>query len=434
MSRVVASFGNAGGPGNLGDSAVIGEAMWAGIPDGTAINPRVMQKSLVKKFCSGPMPQGGFAMVPLINPSIDDMIKSAILDPNTSYMQKSECEETYAKNVEKINKEISDYADELLKKADNTVTSNFMHVIADESVTYLYKAPYPFQALLPVEANKGKTALWDMVGPYNFTSAAFGSEDPDLQEVDMESAQRTDTIKYMYAVGRLTKAVKLAGMAQVPARDMKAIRVDMAQEAVRALRERAMLGVTRDVSSVTNEFVPAGPLEYKGVYEQVHASTKGIFIDGGGAIDTYGEIMKALDDTYAKMVLYKMQPNLAVCDYKTFGIIRRGLAEYFRYEGEPVKTLVPGVSKIDLVFPNQGGLALMPHPYLSMVAGNNGCIQLLDTRLFARRTLWMDTYEELANINTSDKFVISSSETLIDKSAASATTSLHGGVFGITIA
>jgi hypothetical protein len=47
--------------------------------------------------------------------------------------------------------------------------------------------------------------------------------------------------------------------------------------------------------------------------------------------------------------------------------------------------------------------------------------------------LWADTYEELANINTSDKFVISAAETLIDKSDIDGSSSLHGGLFGITI-
>jgi hypothetical protein len=70
-----------------------------------------------------------------------------------------------------------------------------------------------------------------------------------------------------------------------------------------------------------------------------------------------------------------------------------------------------------------------------MVAGDYGCIMLQDTRLLARRTLWQDTYENLANINTSDKFVISSAETLIDKSGLSDENldSLQGGLFGITI-
>jgi hypothetical protein len=58
---------------------------------------------------------------------------------------------------------------------------------------------------------------------------------------------------------------------------------------------------------------------------------------------------------------------------------------------------------------------------------------LVDTRLLARRVLWQDTYEELAKINTSQKFVISAAETFIDKSDTNATNSLQGGVMGITL-
>lgn len=108
------------------------------------------------------------------------------------------------------------------------------------------------------------------------------------------------------------------------------------------------------------------------------------------------------------------------------------MTDFIRYVGEPVKTLVPGVQKLDLVFPNEGGLSLVPHAFLPMATGAYGNIFLIDTRLMSRRILWQDTYEDLANINTSDKFVISGAETLIDKTAITANDSLHGGVFGIT--
>jgi hypothetical protein len=244
----------------------------------------------------------------------------------------------------------------------------------------------------------------------------------------------------MYAVGRLTKAVKLAGLAQIPARDIKAIRIDTAQDALRSLRERSMLGVDRDVTSTTNAWTAAASNQYKGMYELVTNNTAGnpttgdqCWIDvSSSSVDTYGEIMQYLDKSYRYMVLYGMQPNLALCDYATFGIIRRGLAEYFRYTGEG-QELIPGVSKLTLTFPNTGGLPLVPHPFLRMTTGAYGAIALVDTRMFARRVLWQDTYEELANINTSDKFVISAAETMIDKSDIDGTSSLHGGLFGITI-
>jgi hypothetical protein len=110
--------------------------------------------------------------------------------------------------------------------------------------------------------------------------------------------------------------------------------------------------------------------------------------------------------------------------------------EYFRTE--PVKEFVQGVAKINLVFPAATGLPLVPHPFLSQTAAY-GSIFLLDTRLLARRSLWQDTYEELAKINLSQKFVVSAAETLIDKSdigndatgGGIPAYSLHGGVFTI---
>lgn len=198
-----------------------------------------------------------------------------------------------------------------------------------------------------------------------------------------------------------------------------------------------MLGVSRSLTSIDNSFAAATNIQYAGMYELITNASAYAYKTyedvSASSVDTYGEIMTYLDKTYTNMAKMNMQPNFALCDYKTFGIIRRGLAEYFRYNGEPVKTLIPGVSKIDLVFPNQGGLALVPHTFLPMTTGAYGCIFLLDTRLIERRVLWQDTYEELANINTSDKFVISAAETLIERSDIDGTSSLQGGLFGITV-
>lgn len=424
------------------DAAVIGEAYWGNIPDGTPLGPHalsVITKSVQDKFRK----EAPGVMVPLQSPIFDEIYHDYIFNCRPGDMSTEEFRDYASKAREKLDKYTDSYLGEVVKKAESTTSTMgaaLMHVIADEAVTYLYKRPYPFQTLIPVEANKGKTAAWDAIGPYEIGSSAFGSEDPDLTEVDIVAHTRTDTIKYMYSVGRLTKAVKLAGLAQVPARDIKAIRIDVAQDALRSLRERSMLGIDRDVTSTTNAWTAAGANQYKGVYELVTANTSGAPTTGdqcwidvsSSSVDTYGEIMQYLDKTYRYMTLYGMQPNLAMCDYATFGIIRRGLADYFRYTGEG-QDLIPGVSKLTLTFPNSGGLPLVPHPFLRMSTGNYGSIMLLDTRMFSRRILWQDTYEELANINTSDKFVISAAETLIDKSDIDGTSSLHGGLFGITI-
>jgi hypothetical protein len=437
-----AAFGGYGLSGLFNEAALVGEAMWAGIPDGTPIGVhqiQIQQNAFKKAKGDGKQ----IALMPMLPPIQDMYVKKAIFCD--SFMDADEIVHLKKAYKEEMDKMTRQYIDAVIKKADTT-ESNLMHVVADEQVTYLYKRPYPFQSLIPIEANKGKWAAWDVIGPYDITSAYFGKEDPDLTETNMKAYNRFDRIKYMYTVGRLTKAAQLAGLTQIPARDLRAIRVDMAQDALRALRERSMLGVTRNLQSVVNKFENAGPLEYAGIAEITQSNTgstgTGVlkdkcWISGSevGGIKTFTDINFYLDEVYAKMVLYGMKPNLALCDYKTFGLIRRGMTDFIRYIGEPVKTLVPGVSKIDLVFPNEGALPLVPHPFLSMVAGDYGCIMLQDTRLLARRTLWQDTYENLANINTSDKFVISSAETLIDKSGLSDGNldSLQGGLFGITI-
>jgi len=435
-----AAFGGYGMSGLFDNVDLIGEALWAGIPNGSPVGVQqiqMQQKAFKKAKGSGKQ----VAMMPMLAPIQDQFVKKAIFCD--SFMDADEIAHLRKANKEEMDKMTRQYLDQVIKKADTT-ESNLMHVIADEQVTYLYKRPYPFQSLIPVEANKGKWAAWDVIGPYDITSAYFDSEDPKLTETNMKSYNRFDRIRYMYTVGRLTKAAQLAGLTQIPARDLRAIRVDMAQDALRALRERSMLGVTRNLQSVKNYFETAGPLEYPGLSELIMKNTgatgSGVLKDSTwinaadvGGIKTFTDINFYLDEVYSKMVLYGMKPNLALCDYKTFGLIRRGMTDFIRYIGEPVKTIVPGVSKIDLVFPNEGALPLVPHPFLSMMPGDNGCIMLADTRLLARRTLWQDTYENLANINTSDKFVISSAETLIDKSGVSEYDSLHGGLFGITI-
>lgn len=434
------SFGGYGMSGLFDNVDLVGEAMWAGIPNGSPIGIqqlRMQQNAFVKAKGEGKQ----IALMPMLPPIQDSFVKKAIFsDP---FMDEDDTKRMQRVMKSEMDKMTREYMDQVIKKADTT-ESNLMHVIADEQVTYLYKRPYPFQSLIPVEANKGKWAAWDVIGPYDITSAYFGEEDPKLTETNMKAYNRFDRIRYMYTVGRLTKAAQLAGLTQIPARDLRAIRVDMAQDAMRALRERSMLGVTRNLQSVKNYFEPAGPLEYPGLAELIMRNTgsggNGVLQDKTwinasevGGIKTFTDINFYLDEVYSKMVLYGMKPNLALCDYKTFGLIRRGMTDFIRYIGEPVKTIVPGVSKIDLIFPNEGSLPLVPHPFLSMMPGDNGCIMLSDTRLLARRVLWQDTYEQLANINTSDKFVISSAETVIDKSGVTDYDSLHGGLFGITI-
>lgn len=461
-NSIVAGLGFKGAINNQ-YAQTMGELYWGEVRDGTMINPGPAAFYANKRINEGNdhptmiplIPDGGVGTVP------DVAIQKAVFSGpnmirigNVSETLDMPSREQYQDMVEKtsddfgmirksMEKKLAVDA-EAIKKAmlagtSSTTGSYLMHVIADEGVTYMYKRPYPVQALVPVEANKGRQALWDVIGPYEFGTAAFGTEDQAFTESDITTHQRTEFIKYLFTTGRVTKAAQFSGLAQVPSRDMLAIRIDACQDALRALRERRMLGVTSDVADTSFAFTAAGTNEYKGLYELVTTNTSGTagnqtWITSTG--NTYKMIMNDLDTSYRYMMKFGMQPNLAVCDLRTFSIIRQGLMEYFRTE--PVKEFVQGVAKISLVFPAATGLPLVPHPFLPQTA-SAGSIFLLDTRLISRRSLWQDTYEELAKINLSQKFVVSAAETLIDKSdvgndaagGGAPAYSLHGGVFSI---
>ena len=342
--------------------------------------------------------------------------------------------------MDKYTVDVTSIKKAMIAGSSSTTGSYLMHVLADDGVTYMYKRPYPIQALMPVEANKGRQALWDVIGPYEFGQSFFGGEDQSFQgESDITTHNRMEFVKYMFTVGRVTKAAQFSGIAQTPSRDMLAIRIDAAQDALRALRERRMLGVTSDVSDTTFAFQSANSYEYRGLYELIQTNASGstgtqTWISS--TANTYKGIMNDLDTSYRYMMKFGMQPNLAICDLRTFSTIRQGLMEYFRTE--PIKEFVQGVSKINLVFPAATGLPLVPHPFLTQNA-SAGSVFLIDTRLIARRALWQDTYEELAKENLSNKFIVSAAETLIDKSdigndatgGGIPAYSLQGGVFGI---
>ena len=291
------------------------------------------------------------------------------------------------------------------------------------------------QALIPTEANKGKVANWDAIAPYDLGDGGFISEDGELVDSSQSPYNRSMTVKYMATVFRVTKAAQFAGLSQYPPRDMLAIRIDAAQDAIRALRERAMLGVNLSLKDYNFAFrgtAASTALEYNGLYQMIQANTSGAsgtqtWVASTGA--TYNQINDNLGTSYNYMRKFHMMPNLAICDLRTFKIYKNGLQDFFR--SAPVTTFHQGISKVYLSFPGgPEGLPMVATEFLPQTAAY-GTIMLIDTAMLARRSLWQDMYEDLAKINLSQKGVISAAETFIDKTDVDGSTSYQGGVFAI---
>ncbi|MFA7121590.1 MAG: hypothetical protein WC277_08900, partial [Bacilli bacterium] len=241
-------------------------AFWGpGIEDGDPVDivkaQELAQNRYLEVIQNDPRAPIVFPLQDLIRP---DWVQKAVWDPS------------YGNDglMADVKKAVDDFMTEIdsVRKA-TTSSSNLMHSISDNEVTMLFKKVYPASSLIPVEASIGKVTQWDAIGVNEAGTAFFGSEDPDLTESDMGDHTRTATNKIMYSVLRVTKMAYEAGKKQVPARDMMTIRSLAANEMLKNLRERSILGVTRDVAASTNAFQDAGPLEYAGIYELVTANT-----------------------------------------------------------------------------------------------------------------------------------------------------------------
>lgn len=435
MAQAIKSTGFGAIPGmqiGVKESRQRARAFWGDIDEGDEVyNLQGIQKAAQEHMIDAIEADPRAAvMIPLVDLFDPMLLRKAVWDNSYGF-------EGFRVDIKKAQ---ADFASEIdsqlkastLKKATSTTSvSNLMHNYSDEQVVMLFKKIYPLQALIPVEANHGKIAQWDAITKEGAGTAFFGSEDPNLTESDITDAIRTATCKIMYSVFRVTKMAKVAGQTQYPARDLMAIRTLASNEMIRNLRERSLIGVNRDVTNTAPTYVSASTLEYPGLYELITANTAApVYQTYSGGAATLDKIKPFLDETYRQMKLNGQNPNLGICDWKTFGIIGRGLNDFWRTE--QVKSTNFGVGKVDLTMPD-GQMPLIPINFMPATTGNYGSILMLDTSFIARRVLWSETYEELANLNTSQRGVISASEVLIDKSDSNATNSLQGGVIGITI-
>lgn len=385
-------------------------------------------------------------IIPVMNYIDPTIVKAGVLYDTTL--------EDTEKKISKAKMDLLDEIDSIMapendiRKATTTTNTNLMHSISDQQVTILFKKILPAQALFNVTACKGKYAQWDAVTPSGGGSAYFDGEDPELVESDLQDVTKMTPVKIMYSKGRLTKMAILAGEAQTPARDLMSIRTMASNEMIKQLRERSILGVNRDLSNTVNAFQPAGTLQYAGLYELItghtaatgtrtHASPNWQAATSWSTETDVAVIWKKylypdLNEVYRKMVYSNQVPDVMLTDYRTFSTIRTALNDQFRGVDNMVTTTY-GISKLNIAMPN-GIIPLIPVPFMPNAVGN-GNIYMLNTDMIERRVLWAESFEELANFNTSKQYVISCAECLIDKTDYNADTttclSMQGGVWNI---
>jgi hypothetical protein len=401
------------------------EAYWGpGVRDGSRVNIKKAQEIAQERFLTAmtnnPNMKATYPLEDLIDPI---SIRKAILDPTytvdmlTAEIRKAQ--ETLADNIASI------------RKATDS-NSSLIHTTWDNEVTQLFQRLHPLQALIDVEACMGKWAAWDAIGPTGNGTAAYVGEDPVIQHSDIQTGDRIEPIKIAMTSGKITQMGEFVAGSQTPARDLMGIRTEASNEALRELKDRGYLGITRDVTQGTTAYEAASPLAFPGLHELIHKNTADPnWIDVSAAtVNSLATLEPYIDDLYLNMLQDKLRPNLMTADFRTFSMIRRDLNKFFMSEN--MKETDYGIQVLYLTF-SQGRLPVIPFEILPSAHGANGEIQMLDTTKIAYRQGWGPMFQMLGNQNGSKEFMINEAGTIIDRTDINGTSSLQGAITGITI-
>lgn len=407
------------------DAQARSSAYWGpGVRDGDKVDIKKAQGVARERFLNvmvnNPKADVMLPLEDLIDPAL---IRKAIFDPGYSG----------ADLKADIRKAQSDFMDDLtgIRKATDS-TSSLIHPVWDSEVVQLFKRLHPIQALIDVEACTGKWAIWDAVGPTGNGTAFYGGEDPTFSPSDMQPSDRKEACKIAYTYGKVTKMAQFAGDTQTPSRDMMGLRTEMSNEALRELKDRGYMGITRDVSQGLTQYEAAPPLAFPGLYELItNNTTDPNWVDvSGETVNSWATLEPLFDQVYLNMLQDKQMPNLVLTDYNTFAMIRRAINQFFMSEN--MKTTEYGISVLSLNF-SRGTLPMIPLEQLPAAHGTNGTVFMLDTTKLAYRQLWGPMFELLANTNGNKDYMVSEAGVLIDKSDVDGHSSLQGMIKGITI-
>jgi hypothetical protein len=268
----------------------------------------------------------------------------------------------------------------------------------------------PLVELIPRVSNQGLTA------DYNVITAKGGGftagEDAALDETNTTYDRQSKSIKFLYAVGRVTgpaiaaipsyilEGLQPAGGATgafspATAPNAKQMEVLVKTREIRELEENLI--INGDSSTNSNEF--DGIIKQLGTTNTVDKSSGALALSD---IDT--AIRYAFDDGG--------RPNLAVCSSSVYTDLLGLLTAKIGYL-QPVQQVFWGFSTI-VLHTMVGDIPVIPSMYMSNTSGSKA-MYFLDLSVVEMRVLQDLTYQELAKTNDSEKFMLKIYECLVIK-------------------
>ena len=282
--------------------------------------------------------------------------------------------------------------------------------IVDETRKYT-----PLVELIPRRSNMGITADFNNITAKG--GAFVASEDAALSETETLTDRNSVSIKYLYSVGRVTGQA----IAGYPSYNLMGFQPSQGQggegsfadSAANNAKQLEILVKTREIRELEENLIINGSIasdanEFDGIIVQM------------GATNTVDKNTTALDLADIDVAVQNSfddggRPNLSVCSSSVYSDLL-GLLNAKAGYLQPVQQVFWGFSAI-VLNTMVGQIPVIPSMFMSNVSGSKA-MYFLDMSVIEMRVLQDLTFQELAQTNDSQKFMLKIYEALIIRNTA----------------
>jgi hypothetical protein len=316
-----------------------------------------------------------------------------------------------------------------LRKALTTTLSTYaagtlpvlIPVYVDPEIVDLTRRATPLVELVPRVTNYGKTADYNQITVIN-TAQALG-EDAALTEQNDTYVRRSVLVKYLYSIGRVTGQMFAASKQYLSSGgyvDALSLEVKNKTLALKRLEEAMILlgNSQADWVEPVNSVTVTGANSYDGLWNYIsNANSCGFGGSSSYTTDLAGApiSISALRTAIRTCRTAGGEPNLVVTDYSTYDAIKGLIQDQLRYVS--TTSIAWGIVTVSFE-----GTPIIASRFLSNTAGtgsgtpyNARSLFVIDTNVIEMRVLQDVSYEELAKVNDSVKFMLKCYEALVVK-------------------
>jgi len=274
----------------------------------------------------------------------------------------------------------------------------------------------PMVEMIPRVTNQGLTADFNVITAKG--AAYTANPDAPLPEADDTEERVSKSIKFLYSVGRVLGPMQAAmpsyilegfqpsGAGNVAGNTFSSVGANNALQQQVLMKARAMKELEENL--IFNGDASTDATQYDGIIIQQSTTNQN---DLDGAAITWDDV----EDTVQEAFDAGGRPKLAVGSSAVITDLRKIMIDVFRFGPDQLTSGAPlpfGVPPQLVLHTMVGPIPALPSMYLSNVSGSKQ-LWFLDTDFIEMRVLQDMTYEDLAKINDSKKFMLKIYECLI---------------------